>query len=695
MTSQINLFNDRLRQQLETLELEYQRWNNCKQDYDALEALLTTLPETTTKTAMIPMGKLAFMPGKLIHTNEILVLLGDQYYVERSAKQAIEILGRRKEHVNTNLNLVEAEINSVKAKSKALVDTGILSEAQFNEEGLPIMEIREEWPEEEGKVLQKVQTKVEEKTPSSTLPPSVQRARDMMNSQPAKDSGDENKALFDMLKELEEEEEEEEEEEKPRGQGKPWLRGLNEESDKEAESDNEDDERYDMELSENIFDKFDEENDEEFPLDGIVDQDDFTYHDQETQEEVYEKSTPSVLTKPKHKKIEPEIELEAKEPKEELKPAVQQKVAESVPPTDESIQQEKTPKKKMSKFKLMKQQERRKDAPVTKEEKRKPVKEEPVKEEPVKKEVKEEPVKKEVKEEIKEEPLKEEVKKAKDEKESTQEKELPKKKVSKFKLMKQQERKQDTQKPSVESSIKEVKEEQPSDEEKEVRKAVRKVTWDAHATVIEHENHDAPSVLSKVSSYSEPVKNEGSMPTKIRSASSILQVIRQTQEDDYPSLDDDDYGTQTVDLNELIRLARENQEPFYRPADGSMIPIPKQMEEEQQQQQGGIIIAKKSKLDNKIMKGSVMERESVSVDVDKLEEDMDLKEITSRYHAKRQQILAATGSLSFESKPEIEVFDEELPLPSKQLQEEEEEEEEIPKKVSRFKAARLRMKENQ
>lgn len=37
------------------------------------------------------------MPGKLIHTNEILVLLGDQYYAERSAKQAIEILGRRRE----------------------------------------------------------------------------------------------------------------------------------------------------------------------------------------------------------------------------------------------------------------------------------------------------------------------------------------------------------------------------------------------------------------------------------------------------------------------------------------------------------------------------------------------------------------------------------------------------------------------
>lgn len=37
------------------------------------------------------------MPGKLIHTNEILVLLGEHYYAERSAKQAIDILGRRRE----------------------------------------------------------------------------------------------------------------------------------------------------------------------------------------------------------------------------------------------------------------------------------------------------------------------------------------------------------------------------------------------------------------------------------------------------------------------------------------------------------------------------------------------------------------------------------------------------------------------
>ena len=37
------------------------------------------------------------MPGQLYHTNEILVLLGDNWFAKRSAKQAIEIAERRKQ----------------------------------------------------------------------------------------------------------------------------------------------------------------------------------------------------------------------------------------------------------------------------------------------------------------------------------------------------------------------------------------------------------------------------------------------------------------------------------------------------------------------------------------------------------------------------------------------------------------------
>ena len=43
----------------------------------------------------VPFGSVAFMPGKLIHTNEILVLLGDNWFVERSAAQAQQIVQRR------------------------------------------------------------------------------------------------------------------------------------------------------------------------------------------------------------------------------------------------------------------------------------------------------------------------------------------------------------------------------------------------------------------------------------------------------------------------------------------------------------------------------------------------------------------------------------------------------------------------
>ena len=37
------------------------------------------------------------MPGQLYHTNEILVLLGDNWFVERSAQQAAAIAERRKQ----------------------------------------------------------------------------------------------------------------------------------------------------------------------------------------------------------------------------------------------------------------------------------------------------------------------------------------------------------------------------------------------------------------------------------------------------------------------------------------------------------------------------------------------------------------------------------------------------------------------
>lgn len=44
---------------------------------------------------MVPIGKRALMKGKLIHTNEILVCLGDEYFAKYSASGAVALCERR------------------------------------------------------------------------------------------------------------------------------------------------------------------------------------------------------------------------------------------------------------------------------------------------------------------------------------------------------------------------------------------------------------------------------------------------------------------------------------------------------------------------------------------------------------------------------------------------------------------------
>ena len=62
----------------------------------------------------MPIGNLAFMPGKIIHTNEVLVMLGDNWFVDRSAVQAAEIVDRRmecKSMFSTFFSLLMAKFN--------------------------------------------------------------------------------------------------------------------------------------------------------------------------------------------------------------------------------------------------------------------------------------------------------------------------------------------------------------------------------------------------------------------------------------------------------------------------------------------------------------------------------------------------------------------------------------------------------
>lgn len=56
---------------------------------------LQILPLELTINCLVPIGKQALMEGKLKHTSEILVCLGEGYFINYTAAQAIELCNRR------------------------------------------------------------------------------------------------------------------------------------------------------------------------------------------------------------------------------------------------------------------------------------------------------------------------------------------------------------------------------------------------------------------------------------------------------------------------------------------------------------------------------------------------------------------------------------------------------------------------
>ncbi|KAJ0450182.1 putative prefoldin alpha [Helianthus annuus] len=89
----------------------------------------------------VPFGKAAFFPGKLIHTNEFMVLLGEGYYAERTSKQTVEILKRRGKGLESQIESLNAVIKDLKFEASFFDETA-------TEAAEGIVEIREDYVEE-------------------------------------------------------------------------------------------------------------------------------------------------------------------------------------------------------------------------------------------------------------------------------------------------------------------------------------------------------------------------------------------------------------------------------------------------------------------------------------------------------------------------------------------------------------------
>ncbi len=175
-----------------------------KDEYTRLASTLATLADEPQRPALVPLGKKAFMCGRLIHTNEVLVLLGENWFAERSAKQAGEICQRRLKRCHEMLDKLMEERKLLEGWKK---------ESEKIEEGV---EIREEYEEE-------MEKKWREKHKESVRKEKQSRVKD----------DEDNQALWDRLDELELEEELNEYEETGSNEGEKDLSDSSELGDEE------------------------------------------------------------------------------------------------------------------------------------------------------------------------------------------------------------------------------------------------------------------------------------------------------------------------------------------------------------------------------------------------------------------------------------------------------------------------------
>ena len=87
-------------------------------EYARVKGRLEGLSDNMTHKVMVPMTSKAFMPGTLMHTNEVMVLLGDNWFIQTSAKKAAEIADRRIKKCDDILENLEKELNLVEGWKK-------------------------------------------------------------------------------------------------------------------------------------------------------------------------------------------------------------------------------------------------------------------------------------------------------------------------------------------------------------------------------------------------------------------------------------------------------------------------------------------------------------------------------------------------------------------------------------------------
>jgi len=151
METREGLFKTQLREDL----IRKERLLQIKDEYDSLGLVLEKLPGQLKHQVMVPIGEKAFMPGNIKHTNQVLVAIGDNYFIKCSVSHALGIVERRKEIITKQINDLDKEFEHLKSQLGLSLEVLDIGNREDYDEGL--IEIREEYEQDTLELLTKPQ----------------------------------------------------------------------------------------------------------------------------------------------------------------------------------------------------------------------------------------------------------------------------------------------------------------------------------------------------------------------------------------------------------------------------------------------------------------------------------------------------------------------------------------------------------
>ncbi|CAL8464534.1 g4069 [Coccomyxa elongata] len=121
-----------------------------RQDYESTAFMLDSLPKEGTHEIMVPLGKAAFFPGKLVDTQHCLVRMGDNTHLHSTTGEAAAVLHKRCQALLEKRTMLELELQDLEKKlavARATLAVSLEESGESADATEGLFDIREEYDE--------------------------------------------------------------------------------------------------------------------------------------------------------------------------------------------------------------------------------------------------------------------------------------------------------------------------------------------------------------------------------------------------------------------------------------------------------------------------------------------------------------------------------------------------------------------